>query len=368
MEADSGGTLVLSGSKLRVERKIVIPMDEESITDSPSNMRQMQGSQSTETDSQRRNMEVSDRPNTEQLNKQPEVAKAHNSFSQTGYYSRVHAPYKLRIIVLNTIFFLESHIASQQLDPGDQWTWLEYQLINARKQDQKVYLVMSTPPGVFENAYRVPGVHWFHPRHNRVYINMVRKYKDVIRGQFGGHHHSDAFRIFFSKHERPVSWLFLAPSVGPRNTELAPDVTTYNNPAMRLYMYDRDTLEVLDYVQFYLNLTSANIRQNAEWKNAYTFTTFYNVPNISLYSFTLLMSRLNDNEQLFARYYEANSMYVHKEKECDHLCARYHACALQNMDYSSFFECISAKHVTSSSYKWRGTPLKSSAASLHLEL
>jgi len=50
--------------------------------------------------------------------------------------------------------------------------------------------------------------------------------------------------------------MFLSPAVTPWKSSLAG--VGYNNPSVRLYKYDRDTAQVLDYYQYYLNLTRAN--------------------------------------------------------------------------------------------------------------
>ena len=50
--------------------------------------------------------------------------------------------------------------------------------------------------------------------------------------------------------------MFLSPAVTPWKSTL-PGVG-YNNPSLRLYKYDKTTSQVLDYYEYYLNLTEAN--------------------------------------------------------------------------------------------------------------
>lgn len=52
-----------------------------------------------------------------------------------------------------------------------------------------------TPPGVDERENRVAGLS---EKHNAKYLQLVRLYSDIIRGQFFGHWHSDTFRIVYS--------------------------------------------------------------------------------------------------------------------------------------------------------------------------
>jgi hypothetical protein len=61
-------------------------------------------------------------------------------------------------------------------------------------------------------------------------------------------------QIFRSRDGTPVSLGLLVPGVTPWNSTLAPE-TGANNPGLRLFQYDEDTGRIVDYHQFYLNLT-----------------------------------------------------------------------------------------------------------------
>lgn len=52
-----------------------------------------------------------------------------------------------------------------------------------------------TPPGVDD---RESGAAVLSERHNKRYLQMIRLYSDIIRGQFFGHWHSDTFRVVYS--------------------------------------------------------------------------------------------------------------------------------------------------------------------------
>ena len=43
------------------------------------------------------------------------------------------------------------------------------------------------------------GQHWLQEKYNRRYLEFVRRYSDIIVGQFFGHQHSDSFRVFRDK-------------------------------------------------------------------------------------------------------------------------------------------------------------------------
>jgi len=59
----------------------------------------------------------------------------------------------------------------------------------------QVYIVGHTPPGVDDHE---SGAAALNERHNTKYLQVVRLYSDIIRGQFFGHWHSDTFRVIYS--------------------------------------------------------------------------------------------------------------------------------------------------------------------------
>lgn len=128
--------------------------------------------------------------------------KAYATFWKTGYYSRsLEIPRNLQIIVLNTAFFCNFHIASELDDPADQWRWLTAELTKARNNQKKVYLLLSATPGVSDSYDNK----MFTFKHNRRYISIIRKFSDIIKAQFGGHEDGDKFHIFYDK-KGTYSW------------------------------------------------------------------------------------------------------------------------------------------------------------------
>lgn len=66
----------------------------------------------------------------------------------------------------------------------------------------QVYLVGHMPPGSDERQRGAfpPGHVAYSDHHNRKYLKLVRKYADIIVGQFFGHLHSDSFRVMYNEH------------------------------------------------------------------------------------------------------------------------------------------------------------------------
>lgn len=70
----------------------------------------------------------------------------------------------------------------------------------------QVYLVGHMPPGSDERQRG--GNHHAHyaytDHHNKRYLKLVRKFADIIVGQFFGHLHSDSFRVIYNDNGRQI--------------------------------------------------------------------------------------------------------------------------------------------------------------------
>ncbi|CAG2054128.1 unnamed protein product [Timema podura] len=320
--------------------------------------------------------------------------EALQTFNKGGYYTIEQKIRKLRLVAINTNLY--TGLGGDEEDPKDQWAWLESVLGQSRKNKETVYLVGHVPPGVDERQSGAFLSHQaaFLERFNTRYLLLVRKYSDVIVGQFFGHLHSDSFRVVYKNNGRPVSWMFIAPAVSPRRTP-----SGANNPGLRLYKFDTDTGQVLDYVQYYLDLMAANQRDQAEWQPEYNLSSYYGLNEVSPASLnnlaesfiTLegrplfdryvsdqgkipsarLISRDRDHRRRVIlteiekftpsttlspptsphisgttgamRYYRANSVRLHHNSDpraCDSSCAYNHYCAITQLDYTDFRGCL----------------------------
>ncbi|XP_075216395.1 cyclic GMP-AMP phosphodiesterase SMPDL3A-like isoform X2 [Lycorma delicatula] len=216
------------------------------------------------------------------------------TFSKGGYYTIEQKMKKLRLILLNTNLWVGGY---NEEDPGNQWSWLEEVLEKSHRNKETVYLVGHIAPGADERQ-TIPPRSSLLPKHNERYLQLVRQYADIITGQFFGHLHSDTFRVVYNSEGRPVSWMFLAPSVTPRRSQ-----SGANNPALRLYKFDTDTGQVQDYIQYYLDLGTANREHKAEWQIEYNLTSLYGLRQISAHELHELAESFTipDGFILFAR-------------------------------------------------------------------
>ncbi|XP_017779074.1 PREDICTED: acid sphingomyelinase-like phosphodiesterase 3b [Nicrophorus vespilloides] len=264
------------------------------------------------------------------------------TFDSGGYYMIERKMLKLQIVVLNTNLMKKGDADEEA---RRQWDWLNAVLHKCHATKQTVYLVGHMPPGSDERQRAM--MHQAHfaysEHHNKRYLKLVRKYADIIVGQFFGHLHSDSFRVIYNEHGRPVSWAMLAPAVTPRRT-----TDGANNPGLRLYKFDKDSGQVLDYTQYYLDLPLANTntKTDPEWMVEYNFSSYYGISNITPLSLHNLAEKLTQSTPTenpsFNRYYRANSvrMYSGGVGGCDSNCAHTHYCAITRVDYEEYDHCV----------------------------
>ncbi|XP_058462845.1 acid sphingomyelinase-like phosphodiesterase 3b [Malaya genurostris] len=219
-----------------------------------------------------------------------------------------------------------------------QWEWLEDVLAKSSRNKETVYIVGHIPPGSDERhiGHSMPYGHTsFTEKNNLRYLRLVKKYSSIIQGQFFGHLHSDSFRVVYSDNGKPVSWMMIAPSISPRR------MAESNNPAMRLYKFDTDTGQVLDYTQYYLDLAQANLQEEAVWVPEYNLTTYYyglgEVSSVALHNLADRFTNADDTQ--FMKYYRANSVR-HSTQSCEGVCLLNHYCAITRLDYREFRSCL----------------------------
>ncbi|XP_059473805.1 acid sphingomyelinase-like phosphodiesterase 3a [Neocloeon triangulifer] len=307
-------------------------------------------------------------------------SEALTSFQKGGYYTIENKGNRLRLIILNTNLYVRRGGASAPVrhpeaaassspgaddDPSGQFEWLEMVLDKSLRRREFVYVIGHAPPGADERGSSEGGP--FQDKFNRRYLQIVRRYANIIAGQFFGHLHSDTFRVIYNDLGEPVNWLMVAPSVTPWRPP-----SDSGNPGLRLFKYDTDSGQILDYTQFYLELEEANQKGKAEWQPEYNLTTYYGLSEVtprSLHRLAETFRHVADTE-LFERYVRATrvstqpathsySSYLDSSSSsglvdlagsqgCEGACQRRHYCAVTRVAYPELQRCLRDDAVWSS--------------------
>ncbi|XP_043573277.1 acid sphingomyelinase-like phosphodiesterase 3b isoform X2 [Chiloscyllium plagiosum] len=258
-------------------------------------------------------------------------------FNQGAFYTeKLLGRTDQRIIVLNTNLYYSSNKYNVGInDPAGQFQWLEEILSNAMTAKEKVYIIGHVPPGFFEKKRWTS---WFVEHFNNRYVEIIQKYHSVIAGQFFGHHHTDSFRMFYNHSGSPIGVMFITPGITPWKTTLPGVENGANNPAIRVFEYDTNTLEVQDVVTYFFNLSYANAIAPL-WQLEYRLTEAFKVPDGTVKSMQTVLDKLYHENDYLQKYYKLNSVNYDLAK-CDMNCRIDQICAIKEVDFAKYEECV----------------------------
>ena len=214
-------------------------------------------------------------------------AQSSQEFSKNGFYSSYNQKYGVRIISLNTNACHNEnfYLLLDPTDPGDMLTWLNKTLAQSEQNKESVYIIGHVPPGSSDCF----------PEWSNRFSALVERYSHLIRGQFFGHFHSDSFFIYKSylNKNETVNLGFLAPSMTPNSNR---------NPSFRVYEIDFDTKLPINYYQYRLNLTKANLdpTQPLQWEIAYDFLGTYGYKDLGIATFDDFRNQILKNQTLYS--------------------------------------------------------------------
>ncbi|KAF7478749.1 acid sphingomyelinase-like phosphodiesterase 3a isoform X2 [Marmota monax] len=268
--------------------------------------------------------------------------EAISTLRKGGFYSqKVTSNPNLRIISLNTNLYYGPNVMTlNKTDPASQFEWLEDTLNSSQQNKEKVYIIAHIPVGYLPFSSGITAMRQYY---NEKLIDIFRRYSNIIAGQFYGHNHKDSFMVLSDKKGSPVNSLFVAPAVTPVKGVLEKET---NNPGVRLFQYKPCDYTLLDMLQYYLNLTDANLKGDANWKLEYILTQTYDIEDLqpkSLYGLAKQFA-VPDSKQ-FIKYY--NYFFVNYDSSiiCDKKCKALQVCAIMNLDYVSYVDCLKQYYI-----------------------
>lgn len=254
-----------------------------------------------------------------------------------GFYSqKVSTNLNLRIISLNTnLYYGPDIVTLNKSDPANQFEWLENTLNISQQNKEKVYIIAHVPVGYLPYSMDTPAMRGYY---NEKLIDIFRKYSNVIAGQFYGHTHRDSIMVLLDKKGNPINSLFVAPAVTPVKGVLQKQT---NNPGIRLFQYDLHDYKLLDMLQYYLNLTDANLKGESNWKLEYILTQTYDIEDLqpkSLYGLAKEFAILDSKK--FIKYYNYHFVSYDSSVICDEKCKAFQICAIMTLDHDSHVDCF----------------------------
>lgn len=137
--------------------------------------------------------------------------------------------------------------------------------------------------------------------------------------------------------------MFMAPAITPWFSTLPG--TGSNNPGVRLYKYSLNSEKpyIVDYSQYFINLTKANAIRRADWVEEYQATDVFGIRSLRPSELHKVISNFQTDTraELFDRYYLYNSVSQDVSK-CVGICKIRQICAARNVDYDEYADCVDA--------------------------
>ena len=247
--------------------------------------------------------------------------QAYESFSKFGYYTEKHPKTNLRIIALNCLYcdtINYHHLSSNHSEAKKEFIWLEKVLREAEENNEYVFILDHFPiNGEFtlvECSKRLRAI--------------FDRFDYIIRGYFSGHNHLDDIapvRRYFEP--RPIINInYIAPSLTPKESEGL-------NPSFRQYIIDSNTKQIIDYEQYRLNLSDANLNGEAKWNLSHKATELFNVSDLT--EMDSMCSINVEGEYIKKRYSDnASEKQMHDKEEI-----RKAECTISTDSYYDYYAC-----------------------------
>lgn len=171
----------------------------------------------------------------------------------------------LRLISLNTNFWYVLNFwlyePTMSRDPSNVLSWLVTQLQAAEDSGQRVWIFGHIPPGVADV---------FHDA-SSYFDQVIQRYDATIAATFYGHTHYDQLQLAYSDYtaqsaDNADMVAYIAPSLTP----------TSGHPAFRAYAVDPVTFGVLDYTQYFANMSTDTYQTSGpSWAPLYSAKALY---------------------------------------------------------------------------------------------
>ncbi|KAL0247928.1 hypothetical protein GEMRC1_003167 [Eukaryota sp. GEM-RC1] len=263
----------------------------------------------------------------------------HENYLHGGYY-RMDLTERLTILVLNTNYYFTMDFETiPNHDPSHQFKWIESEMKRLIKTDRKALVFCHIPPGPFDPFAAT--VSNFQPQFNSKFLDSLQEgfRHSRVLSMFSGHQHSSSFRLLWDyKNDNVAAPLFISPAVVPIG-DGPTEVLSWsgNNPGVRLYKYNKTSGVVLDYTQYYLNLTESNILLKDEWKVEHSGTTLFKVVDFSAKSSLKAFENLANDKGLLQKYIKSTTVGL--EFDLTSKCYVRHLCAIRHVGMVDFYKC-----------------------------
>jgi sphingomyelin phosphodiesterase acid-like 3 len=260
----------------------------------------------------------------------------------------------VRIVSVNSVFFSNKYQAAsfaEGCSPVDSaaatqtFTWLESNLAQAGRANEKVWLMLHIPPGIdgyatmmqyrrmsaaasTEDLCRKAIVPIWKPVWTTLFERVTADFQTTITATFAGHTHTDDFRLL-PNHGTGGGFVLIDPPVSPIYGQ---------NPAFRVVSFESDA-RLADQSTYYLtNLQAARSDVLGIWTREYSFAEAWQTRSLDSRSLTNIYDRIKSDPQARAQWLN----FLDVSSSHDPVPAngvQTLDCAIANLDLSGYQAC-----------------------------
>jgi len=254
------------------------------------------------------------------------------SMLEGGYYTTMApAPFdKLRILSINTNYMYTANyynVLNLRQRPGilngeavRMKNAVTTILSNARTDGEKVIVIYHHPPGGSSSI----------TSESRWLEKTMVDFSDIVVLQMAGHTHTDEFKLLKDSNNTAQSMVYVSPSI---------DAHGWKNPSMRVYYMD-DTYELLDYEQYFFNITQYGNSAQPRIEKLYKASEEYGLSDMKPSSWMDLLKRFETDQALLLKHRgHSNANAGTVSTSCDANCRRHHVCRQMHANYDHFEVC-----------------------------
>jgi predicted MPP superfamily phosphohydrolase len=258
------------------------------------------------------------------------------TYPQGGYYKIIPPGTENNLIIsLNSILFSVNRSNPAANDPAEkELIWFEEELKKARRDEQKVWLLLQAPPGA--NVFASVQTNSFRPfwkeKYNTRFIELLEAYASEITASFCGHTHMDDFRLLLDTQTKTkaVAFISICPAISPQFG---------NNPGYRRMTYSRQLFALKDYVVYYLD-TEITDPTALQWQEEYTFSHAYGQTDITVETLFTLYNSLDTNPELRKTYMTFYNVSNKKSPRKIDTSWKAYWCGIANWTQTDFNICV----------------------------
>ena len=244
-----------------------------------------------------------------------------------GFYSYWSGskPTDWGVIALNSCLWMTGNKPTENLtdgDPGDQFAYLEQELIAAQSRGQKAYLLAHCPPSALEMQLLF----------NTRWSELLRKYHTSLEAGFYGHDHLDFLRIVYDK---PGYRSSNAKAVGvgyvsPSGTTRPGGPMGGHNPAFRIFhRMNEQSVQLASHETYWCDLAKANRDGKVVFEKEYSTADdqpleSLRVPSpLTAQGWDDLVNRVNTEDEATQMYWRLTSVQaVEPNTTCNTACKK----------------------------------------------